>query len=287
MNNSVTTNESPRSPMPLAVISGASSGIGAATALAMAQAGWRVVLVARREDALTAVAQRIHAAGGEALIEALDAADGRAVIAMAERILAQHGTPQVIINSAGAGIWRFVEETTPEQAREMMDAPYHAAFNLTHAFMPALLQRGSGLIVHVNSPASALTWPGATGYAAARWALRGLHEALCQDLAGTKVRSTHVVVGLVRSEYWIHNPDSERHLPAAARIIPPLTPEECAEVILRVVRRPRREVIHPFLLRVFYWAGTIAPPLVRWLGTATGRRHVGLAQQGPGPASPR
>jgi NADP-dependent 3-hydroxy acid dehydrogenase YdfG len=156
----------------------------------------------------------------------------------------------------------------------MMGAPYFAAFNMTHAFMPELLRRRKGLIIHVNSPACRLVWPGATGYAAARWALRGLHEALCQDLAGTGVRSAHVLLGKVNSDYFAANPGSEEHLPGAAKIIPVLTPEECARVIMDIVHRPRREVVYPFMLRMFCWADAVMPSLVRWLGAQTGRRHA-------------
>jgi short-subunit dehydrogenase len=158
----------------------------------------------------------------------------------------------------------------------MMDAPYFSAFNLTHAFMPEMLRRKSGLVIHVNSPASALSWPGATGYTAARWALRGLHEALSLDLAGTGVRSSHVVFGKVTSEYFKNNPDSEKHLPGIAKLVPLLSPEECAEVIARTAEHPRREVIHPFMLRAFYWMNAVTPGLVRELAVRTGRRHDGI-----------
>jgi short-subunit dehydrogenase len=260
----------------LAVVSGASSGIGAATAKALARTGWRVILVARSVDALSRVESEIRNAGGDAVSMPTDASDGKAVLDLAKNVLRGHGVPDLVVNGAGAGTWRFIEETSPDQAREMMDAPYFAAFHLSQAFMPEMLRRRSGLILHVNSPASALSWPGATGYTAARWALRGLHEALALDLAGTGVRSVHVVFGKVTSDYFANNPDSEKHLPGIAKIVPLLSPEECAEVILRAVARPRREVIHPWTLRVFYWMNALMPGVVRSLAVRTGRRHDSL-----------
>jgi NADP-dependent 3-hydroxy acid dehydrogenase YdfG len=257
----------------LAVVTGASSGIGEATALALATLGWRVVLVARREHELERVAAVMSGGPGRGVVEALDGADGDAVLAMAERVAREHGTPDLIVNCAGAGRWRFIEETTPAEAVTMMGAPYFAAFNITHAFMAGMLARRRGLIIHVESPASIVAWPGATGYAAARWALRGLHEALVQDLRGTGVRSSQVVFGEVSSQYFTHNPGSHERLPRIGRLVPITSPERCAEVILRVVRSPRPLVIYPFMLRVLRLLHLVAPGFVRWLLGVTGVKH--------------
>jgi short-subunit dehydrogenase len=256
--------------MRLAIVTGASSGIGAATARRLAAEDHRVVMVARRRPKLEAVATEI---GHRGSIEPCDAADGEAVLAMAERVLRLHGVPQVIVNGAGAGGWKRVEDTSPAEAASMMQAPYFAAFNVTHAFMRPLLEEGRGVIIHINSPASFAVWPASSGYAAARWALRGLHESLCADLAGTGVRSCHVVFGRVSSPYFEHNPGTADHLPGLAKTIRALSPEECADVITRLARRPRRQVIYPFMLRLYYWNHTLFPWLTRWLLRRTGARR--------------
>ena len=257
----------------IAVVTGASSGIGAATAKALARDGWRVVLVARRADRLAELAEEISAAGGDAIAEPLDAADGAAVLAMADRVRSTWGDPALVVNSAGAGVWRFLEETGPEQIAGMMGAPYLAAANASRAFLPGMLDAGGGLLVHVGSPASVMPWPGATAYTASRWALRGLHEALCMDLAGTGVRSSLVYFGEVSSEYFEANPNSHEHIPTIAAWMPVSTPESCAEVLLGVVRRPRRVVFYPFPLRVMSWVAAVAPAPMRWMVARTGRRH--------------
>jgi NADP-dependent 3-hydroxy acid dehydrogenase YdfG len=258
---------------PVAVVTGASSGIGAATARVLAREGWRLVLVARREERLAALTADIAAAGGEAMSEVLDAADGRAVMAMAERVRAAWGTPSVVVNSAGAGVWRFLEETSVEEIFDMIGAPYLAAANTCRAFVADMLTAKHGHFVHVGSPASVVPWPGATAYTASRWALRGLHEALCQDLRGTGVRSSMVYFGEVSSEYFEANPGSHEHIPKLAAPIPVSTPERCAEVLLGVVRRPRRVVFYPFTLRLMAWLAALAPRPTRWLAARTGRRH--------------
>ncbi len=257
----------------VALVTGASSGIGAATARLLASNGWRVVLLARRAERLQELAREIETAGGMALVEATDAADGAAVEAMADRVRSQWGPPALVVNSAGAGVWRFLEETPPGQILNMIGAPYLAAANTGRAFMKDMLAAGGGAMIHVGSPASLMPWPGATAYTASRWALRGLHEALCMDLVGTGVTSSMVYFGEVSSEYFEANPDSHQYIPGIGGWIPTTTPERCAKVILGVVRRPRRVVFHPFQLRLMWWLAKISPAPTRWLVVRTGRRH--------------
>jgi short-subunit dehydrogenase len=253
---------------PLAIVSGASSGIGAATATALAGAGYRVVMLARGADALERARARA-AAVGEAHAHAIDVSDAAAVTELAARVKRDHGIPEVVVNSAGAGTWRFLEEGPAEDGLAALRAPFLAAYHLSHAFMAEMLARRRGLLVHVGSPASRIPWPGATAYTCSRWALRGLHEALSQDLRGTGVMSSHVLFGKVTTEYFDHNPGSEERIPGVGGLIPEISSETAARVILSVVRRPRAQVLYPFLLRLFYWSEAVAPWLVRWLARRT------------------
>lgn len=247
----------------LAVVTGASSGIGAATATVLAGNGWRVVMVARGAQRLEEVAARLRTPGGDVVPESCDAGDGASVMAMARRVMDEHGVPEVIVNSAGAGTWHFIQDTPPDTARQMMAAPFWAAYNTTHAFIGAMLARRRGVLVHVGSPASIVPWPGATAYTAARWALRGLHESLVQDLRGTGVRSCHAMFGPVSSGYWDHNPGVWDRAPTIAkRLLPELTPEQCGAMILDLIRRPRNEIIRPPIIYSQRW---LPRPLVRWL----------------------
>ena len=252
--------------MKLAIITGASSGIGEATAHRLAADGYKVVLIARSQHKLKEIAAEI---GNGAIVESCDASDGNAVLAMAERVRQTHGIPEVIVNSAGAGVWKRIEDTAPTEAVEMMKAPYFAAFNVTHAFMNQMLEMRRGVIIHVGSPVSFFTWPSCTGYAAARWALRGLHESLCDDLHGTGVYSCHVVFGKVSSSYFDHNPNTEKKIPGISKTVRILSPEQCAKVISRAALRPRRQYIYPFMLRIYYWNHMIFPWLTRWLLRST------------------
>src|SRR6266508_3654111 len=163
-------------------VTGASRGIGKSAAEALARAGGRVALIARSPE-IEQVAAAI--AGGQARGYVADLGNAAEVSEVSQRIVKDLGAPDIVVNNAGAGRWLHIEETPPEEAEAMMAAPYFAAFYVTRAFLPAMLQRGSGTIVNINSPVAWLPWPGAIGYSAARWAMRGFNEALRMDLRGT------------------------------------------------------------------------------------------------------
>jgi short-subunit dehydrogenase len=257
----------------LVLITGASSGIGAATALEVARRGGRVVLLARSRGGLEAVADKVRAAGSTAHVYPVDLADPEAVEATARRIEEEVGVPDVLVNNAGAGRWLYPEETEPRQVMAMMAVPYFAAFWLTRAFLPAMRRRGSGHIVNVTSAAAYVGMRGATGYSAARWAVRGFTAALRSDLAGSGIGVTLIAPGKVATPYFEHNPGSEERIPAITRLYPTLTVEQVARSVVRAVERRRREVVEPFLLRLTLVLHRIVPWPVDWLLVRTGWRR--------------
>jgi uncharacterized protein len=256
-----------------ALITGASSGIGAATARALADAGARVLLLARRAAELERVASSIST--GAAATYPVDLSSAAAVAQVAERITANVGTPDIIVNNAGAGRWKFVDETSPREAVEMMAVPYFAAFYVTHAFLPGMLRRNTGHIVNVSSVGSRFVWPGATAYLAARWAVRGFTEALRADLARTGINVTLFESGVVRSPYWEHNPGSRERVPKMGKLVPELTSEAAARAIVRGIEREQQLVVVPFMMKLTYWQHALFPGAVQWLMTRTGYRRSG------------
>lgn len=246
----------------LAVITGASSGVGAATARALARTGTGVVLVARGAQALHDLTAEI---GPAAIPYPCDAADPEAVAEMAKQVLTQHGVPEAVFNCAGAGQWKTLTDTDPQEALTMLKAPALAALLVSRAFLPALLTEGRGVLVHVNSPACIAPWPSSVGYATARFALRGFHEALAQDLVGSGVRSCHVIFGQISSGYFDNNPGTLEKMPALAKWMPTLSPDDCARHLVRLADAPRHSAIHPWPLRVMLGLGTLTPGLTRWL----------------------
>jgi short-subunit dehydrogenase len=248
--------------MRLVLITGASSGVGAAAARKFVKRGAKVILVARSAEKLEALAEDI---GFGAFAAPCDATDPQAVADLADRVIKEHGVPDVIVNSAGAGAWKTVPETTPAEAVQMMGAPYFAAFNITHAFLPAMQKRDSGLILHINSPACIIAWPKSAGYTAARAALMGFHKALSQDLAGTGVQSCHVIFGRISTGYFARNNVTENDMPWLGKLVPMLSPEDCAEALGDIVVRPRPYAIYPFLLVPHVAVAMVVPRFASWL----------------------
>ena len=255
------------------LITGASSGIGAATAKEAARQGAEVILVARTRSKLEAVAGEIRQAGGKAHVYPADLGDVEAVRHLAEQVRSAHGTPDILFNNAGAGRWLFTEQTEMEEAAAMMAVPYLAAFYLTRAFLPEMLERDSGYIVNMSSIAGFMPWPGATAYAAARWAMRGFTEGLRADLNGTQVRTMLTAFAKVESDFWANNAGSEAHLPGAQAMIPVLTPEQAAKAIVSGIRRNRRNVFAPLMMYVVLALYYLFPPITRRLLNATGAKR--------------
>jgi short-subunit dehydrogenase len=172
----------------LCLVTGASSGVGAATAVLLAQRGAAtVVLVARRRMQLDEVAERVREAGATAIVLPTDCSDVEQVKNLRDEVFKQHGTPSLIVHAAGAGRWRRLTETSAEEALACMDAPYTSAMLVSRAFLPQMLRLDRAHIAFAQSPAAAAAPAGATAYVAARFALRGLYEALWADLYGTRV----------------------------------------------------------------------------------------------------
>jgi short-subunit dehydrogenase len=257
----------------LVLVTGASGGIGAAVAKAMAKEGARVVLLARSEKALKQVAAEIASGGGTAWTYTVDLADPEAIATVGAQISHQLGTPDILINNAGVGKWRFIDEMSPVEAVECMTVPYFAAFNILHVFLPAMLPRRSGHIVNISSVGSRFVWPGATAYLAARWAIRGFTEALRADLDGSGINVTLVEPGVVKSPYWEHNLGSRERVPKLAKLIPELNPEEVAQAILKGVKRNRRTIVIPFMMSLFCRLHAVIPSVIQWLITKTGYRR--------------
>jgi short-subunit dehydrogenase len=270
------------------VVTGASSGIGLATARAMAARGARTILMARTASALEAAARDIAAAGGRADVYVADLSDRAAVIRAKERISREVGTPDVIVNNAGAGRYLSIEETEPEEAVQMMAAPYFAAFFVTRAFITDMLERGSGHIVNLTSPASRIVWPGAIAYIATRWALEGFTWALEADLRGTGIKVSLVTAAKVNTPYFRHNPGSEERIPGVSRLMPTVSAEQVADAIVKAVERERSTVIVPPMLKALYAAHRISPRIVRRVVHQTGwrrPRHSGAHGAGSGPGA--
>lgn len=226
----------------VAVVTGASAGIGAATARGLAAAGWSVVVGARRTERIAALAAEI---GGRAL--ALDVSDPASVY----RFTAQVPALRLLVNNAGAayGIDR-IEEAVDERWLEMYQTNVLGVLRMTRAFLPALLASGDGHIVNVGSTSSFETYAGGAGYTASKHALRALTRTLRLELLGRPVRITEVSPGLVESEFSVVRffGDTER-AKAVYRGLEPLVPEDVAECVVWAASRPPHVNIDEIVVR--------------------------------------
>ncbi|MBA2955507.1 SDR family oxidoreductase [Nocardioides sp. MAH-18] len=183
-----------------AVVTGASSGIGAATALALAAAGHPVALGARRTDKCDEVAARVREAGGEAVVHALDVTDDASVRTFAEKVTADLGDVEVVISNAGAVGPGTIHEVETERFARELDLNITGAHRLVRAFVPGMVERRRGDVVFVSSDVAVRARPFMSSYAAGKWGLEGLAHAMQMELEGTGVRASIVRPGPTWSE---------------------------------------------------------------------------------------
>jgi len=257
----------------LAMVTGASSGIGAAIAKALAGRGARLLLVARGREGLERTAASICAAGGEASAMAADLSDLADVQRLAAEVLAGPGAPDVLVNNAGAGRWRAIDETEPGEAVAAMSLPYLAAYELTRELVPAMIARGSGHILNMTSAAGFATIPGANAYGVARWAMRAFSYQLEDDLRGTGVGVSLLVPSEVDSPYFDNNPGSRERIPRIAKLVGTITEADVAAAAVKAIERERRELLIPWRGRLLL--KTTPAPLMRALMRRTGWKRGG------------
>ncbi|MEX2108922.1 MAG: SDR family oxidoreductase [Solirubrobacterales bacterium] len=226
----------------VAVITGASSGIGAATARSLAGDGYRVILGARRLERLEALAGEL---GGEAL--ALDVTDPESVSAFVEAV----PRCDVLVNNAGGALGlEPLAEADEEQWRWMYEANVLGTMRMTRALLPALVDSGDGHIVAVTSIAAFEVYRGGAGYSAAKHGQRAMLRALRLELLGDPVRITEVAPGMVETEFSLVRFDGDQE--AAERVyegMKPLSAADVAECVRWAVAQPSHVNVDEIVVR--------------------------------------
>ncbi len=246
-----------------AVITGASSGIGRALAVALARQGARVGAIARRADLLAALADEVRAAGGTIEIAAADVADRAALTAAIhglERILGP--TDRLIANAGMSGHTGAAEMNVPI-VEEILRVNFLGVVYAIEAVLPGMIARGRGHLVGISSMAAFKGLPGAAAYCASKAALNGYLEGLRIELRAHGVAVTAVCPGFVRTAIVANNPP----MPFL------LEPDAAARRILRALRR--RPAVY-----AFPWQMVLLMRLARWLPDRVIARRVGVERRG-------
>lgn len=215
----------------VAVVTGASSGIGEATAKTLAALGFHVVSVARRADRINAIADEI---GGSAIVA--DVTDAAAVDALSDQL----GRVDVLVNNAGGALGlESVADADVNHWRWMWETNVMGTLRVTRALLPKLIDSGDGLIVTVTSIAALEVYDGGAGYTAAKHAQGALHRTLRGELLGKPVRLTEIAPGAVETEFSLVRFGGDRQRADAVYAgITPLVAADVAEVIGFVASRP-------------------------------------------------
>src|SRR3954467_8997660 len=214
-------------------ITGASSGIGEATALACAQAGAAVALAARRADRIEELAKRIADDGGRAVALPTDVSDERQARAFVEHAYEQLGGLDVLINNAGVMLLGPIPGADTEEWRRMIDANVYGVLYCTHAALPVMLQGGSGHIVNVSSVAGRVARAGSGVYNLTKWGVNAFSEALRQEVTAQGIRVTLVEPGAVATELVDQNrPEVKEVIRGVLADATPLEADDIARAVV-------------------------------------------------------
>jgi short-subunit dehydrogenase len=247
----------------VAVVTGASSGIGAAIARLLARRGWTLVLIARREELLRALAQEI---GGE--YEACDVADRRAVDAAAARVLERHPLVHLLVNNAGIPARASFLEADPEAIENALRVNYLGGVWCLRAFLPGLEAAAPSDIANIVSVAGVVAYPQSGPYAASKHAQLAFSRATSAELRRRNIRVHTVKPGFVETEGF-----SQGWLPAPMRRLV-IGPEEVAEHVVESVERGRGETTVPRYYGAAGWFQALLPNVVTRLLARSGQRST-------------
>ncbi|MDX6670061.1 MAG: hypothetical protein QOI91_424 [Solirubrobacteraceae bacterium] len=236
----------------VAAVTGATSGIGEATAERLAQAGASVSLAGRRVDRLDDLAGRIESAGGKALAVPTDVSQEDEARAFVDRTKSELGGLDILVNNAGVMLLGPVQDANLDEWRRMIDVNLIGLLYCTHAALPVMREAGGGDIVNVSSVAGRQASLGSAVYNLTKWGVNGFTEGLRQEAMHIGVRVSVVEPGMVATELLDHN-TNPMVLDAAEKmkeqVGTPLSADDIARAILYIVGQPPHVAINEVLVR--------------------------------------
>ena len=250
---------------PVILITGASSGIGAATARTFAKEGYHLVLAARRIERLTSLAVEIQSQGGRALPLRMDVTRHEDIYKVVDTSLERFGQIDILFNNAAFGRLDWLENLdAQDDIQAQIDTNLSGLIRLTRAVLPHMMACRSGHIINMASMASYVATPTYTVYAASKFGVRGFTDALRREAGGSGIRVSGIYPGAVATEF-VEVAGIKRTTQITTPEFLLLSVEDVARAVLRLARRPRRTLVIPRLLHLAIWFDTLAPGLVDWL----------------------
>jgi NADP-dependent 3-hydroxy acid dehydrogenase YdfG len=222
----------------VAIVTGASSGIGEATAKALADEGAKVVLAARRIEELEALADRIESNGGDALVVPTDVTDEDDIDSLVETTTAEYGRIDVLVNNAGVMLVEPLERASRSNLQQMVEVNLLGLMNLTHAVLPVMQEQGSGHVVNVSSVAGRRARANFSGYNATKFGVNAFTEAVRQEVTTQNIRTTVIEPGAVETELPTHITDEQILEQFAEMEMPTLAPDDIARAIVYATSQP-------------------------------------------------
>ena len=248
----------------VAIITGASSGIGRETAFLFARKGVKIALASRREDKLQEVAQEINGLGSEALILPIDVSDQDQIDSMVERVLERFGQVDILVNNAGFGQFAPIEETSADDMREIFGVNFMGPFYAIKAALPHMRKQGSGHIINISSVAGKRGFPFMGAYCATKFAMNAISEALRIELTGTNIHVSLVYPVTTKTEFFdvLKNKTGRRfELPTMFT----QSAQQVAQAIVKCAENPKTEVLPFPLARLLIVINAIAPSLLDFI----------------------
>jgi short-subunit dehydrogenase len=245
------------------ILTGASEGIGRATAYTLAEAGCKLALAARRAEALQALTAELTAAGHQAIAIPTDMGDTAQAAALATKTVAAFGRLDIVINNAGIGLRDWFVDMAEDEARRMMDVNYFGPIALIQAAIPYLKSNSDGgLIINIASIVGRRAMPGLAGYCASKAALEKMTDSLRLELKKDNIRVSTVYPGVTATRF---NDNSLGRNPLGRGRTTGVPPERVARAMLRTIRHEPRDVFITWFDWAFVTASAVWPGLMDWL----------------------
>lgn len=242
------------------VITGASSGIGKATALAFANEGAKTILVSRSREKLESVAEEIRGINENVLVVPADVSSQDEVDIMVDEVISKFGRIDILFNNAGSSyVGPITNDNFVEDTKKMLDVDFMGTVYTTKAVLPVLKKQGSGHIINMSSVVGRKAFPHFGGYSSVMHAISGFTDALRQELKGTGIKVSIIHPALTQTPLLAHV--NQEDMPPPFRRFTPIPVERVASAVLKGIEKNRPRIVVPFQPKMLLLADAISPRL--------------------------